>query len=166
MQYTAAEPEEKISDEVVESVPQINPEISTLQSTSIPEGLNIDEDSSANPDGILDEPNPDGGSTVNPDAHDSEEINPEQVDEEKKVSRLKIYVYQNDIMSREKIREAVNEALKRYIYNIKKFKERWRKPIPADKDADRRRHFPPRPRRESKFTPDYEKMIKFFQKKD
>ena len=64
-------------------------------------------------------------------------------------------------MSREKIREAVNEALKRYIYNIKKFKERWRKPIPADKDADRRRYFPPRPRRESKFTPDYEKMIKF-----
>ena len=64
-------------------------------------------------------------------------------------------------MSREKIRKAVNEALKRYIYNIKKFKERWRKPILVDKDADRRRFFPPRPKRESKFTPDYEKMIKF-----
>ena len=64
-------------------------------------------------------------------------------------------------MSREKIRETVNEALKRYIYNIKKFKERWRKPIPADKDTDRRRYFPPGPRRESRFTPDLEKMIKF-----
>ena len=70
-------------------------------------------------------------------------------------------MYQNEIMSRDKIREVVNEALKRYIYNIKKFKERWRKPIPVDKDADRRRFFPPRPRKESKFTPDYEKMIKF-----
>ena len=64
-------------------------------------------------------------------------------------------------MSQEKIRTAVNEALKRYIHNIKKFKDRWRKPIPADKDADRRRHFPPRPRRESKFTPDYKKLVKF-----
>ena len=143
MQSTPAEPEEKISDEVVESIPQINPESSTLQSTAIPEGLNTDEDSSANPDGIPDGPNPDGGSTVNPDgcssanpdghedaypnpegqgiidAHDSEKINPEQADEEKKASRLKIYVYQNEIMSQEKIRTAVSEALKRYIYNIK-----------------------------------------------
>ena len=99
VQSTTAEPEEKISDEVVESIPQINPKSSTLQSTTIPEGLNTDEDSSANPDG----PNPDGGSNVNPDgkssanpdghedadlnlegqeiidAHDSEVINPEQV---------------------------------------------------------------------------------------
>ena len=166
VQSTPAEQEEKKSDEVVESVPQINPESSTFQSTTIPEGLNTDEDTSANPDGIPDGPIPDGpnldgGSTVNPDAHDSDEINPEQVDEEEKPSRLKIYVYRNEIMSIKKIREAVNEALKRYIYNIKKFKKRWRKPIPADKDADRRRYFPPRPRRESKFTHDYEKMIKF-----
>ena len=70
-------------------------------------------------------------------------------------------MYQNEIMSQEKIRTAVNEALKRYIHNIKKFKDRWRKPIPADKDADKRRHFPPRPRRESKFTPDYKKLVKF-----
>ena len=141
-------------------------------STAIPDGGSItNPDGTSNPDGTTnpDGPIPDGHGDADTDpeeqgviaAHDSEEINPEQVDEEKKASRLKIYVYQNEIMSREKIREAVNEALKRYIYNIKKFKERWRKPIPVDKDADRRRFFPPRPRRESKFTPDYEKMIKF-----
>ena len=72
-----------------------------------------------------------------------------------------MYVYQNEIISREKVRTAVNEALRRYIYNIKKFKGRWRKPLPTDKHADRRRHSPPRPRRESKFTPDYKKMVKF-----
>ena len=141
-------------------------------STAIPDGGSIaNPDGTSNPDGTTnpDGPIPDGHGDADTDpeeqgvnaAHDSEEINHEQVDEEKKASRLKIYVYQNEIMSREKIREAVNEALKRYIYNIKKFKERWRKPIPADKDADRRRFFPPRPRRESKFTPDYKKMIKF-----
>ena len=183
VQSTPAEQEEKISDEVVESTPQINPESSTLQSTANPEESIPDGDSTANPDGSNpdgttnpDGPNPDGNSSENPDghedadpdpkdqgvidAHDSEEENIEQADEEK-ASRLKIYVYQNEIMSREKIRTVVNEALKRYIYNIKKFKERWRKPIPADKHADRRRYLPPRPMRESKFTPDYGKMVKF-----
>ena len=29
------------------------------------------------------------------------------------------------------------------------------------KMLDRRRHSPPRPRRESKFTPDFKKMVKF-----
>ena len=72
-----------------------------------------------------------------------------------------MYVYQNEVISREKIRTAVNEALRRYIYNIKKFKERWRKPIPTDKHVDRRRHSPPRPRRESKFTPDFKMLVKF-----
>ena len=62
------------------------------------------------------------------------------------------------------VRTAVTEALRRYIYNIKKFKGRWRKPLPADKHADRRRHSPPRPRRESKFTPNYKKMVKFIPK--
>ena len=184
VQSTPAEQEEKIFDKVVESTPQINPESSTLQSTANPEESNLDGDSTANPDGPNpdgttnpDGPNPDGNSSANPDgqedadpdpedqgvidAHDSEEVNLGQADEEKKASRLKIYVYQNEIMSREKIRTAVNEALKRYIYNIKKFKERWRKPISANKHADRRRYLPPRPRRESKFTPDYRKMVKF-----
>ena len=41
------------------------------------------------------------------------------------------------------------------------YKDRWRKPVPAEKDVDRRRNFPPLPRRESKFTPDYKILIKF-----
>ena len=183
MQSTPTEQEEKKCDEVVESINNAIPEESTLQSTAKPEGSNPDEESSRNLDGTTnpDEDStaiPDGGTIANPDgsipdeqgdanteeqevisAHDSEELNPEQEDEEKKASWLKIYVYQNEIMSRKKIREAVNEALKRYIYNIKKFKDRWRKPKPADKDVDRRIHFPPRPRRVSKFTPDYKKLV-------
>ena len=206
MQSTPAEQEEKISDEVVESTPQINPESSTLQSTANPEGSNPDDDSTRNPDGTAnpdgdstanpDGPNPDGNSSANPDGHenadpdpedqgvintygskedevqdqqnitaveeeDSEGVNLGQADEEKKASWLKIYVYQNEIISREKIRTAVNEALRRYIYNIKKFKGRWRKPIPTDKHADRRRHSPSRHRRESKFTPDFKMLVKF-----
>ena len=94
-------------------------------------------------------------------AHDSEELDPEQEDEEKKASRLKKYVYLNEMLSTEEIQEVVYEALTRYIYNIKKFKDRWRKPVPADKDVDRRRNFPPLPRRESKFTPDYKMLVKF-----
>ena len=142
VQSTPVEEEKKRIDEVVESDPQANPDEGSRSnpdgvSATIPEESNPDGGSIANPD----EPNPDGGSsaipdggaTVNPDAHDSEEINPEQADEGEKASRLKKYVYQNEIMNREKIREAVNEALRRYIYNIKKFKDRWSKPIPADK---------------------------------
>ena len=53
------------------------------------------------------------------------------------------------------------KALTRYISDIKQFKDRWRKPVPADKDVDRRRNFPPLPRRESKFTPDYKMLVKF-----
>ena len=169
VQSTPAEQEEKRIDEVVESNPHANPEESTLQSTTNPEGSNPDDESTRNPDGSANPDGdstaiPDGGSTVNPDepnpdghenadpdpeeqgviaAQDSEEVNTGQADEEKKASRLKIYVYQNEIMSREKIRTTVNEALKRYIYNIKKFKERRRKPIPAEKHADRRKYLPP-----------------------
>ena len=116
VQSTPVEEEKKRIDEVVESDPQANPEGSNPDgvSATIPDGSSI-----ANPD----EPNPYGGSsaipdegaTVNPDAHDSEEINPEQADEGEKASRLKKYVYLNEMMSREKIREAVNEALIRYI---------------------------------------------------
>ena len=119
---------------VVESGPQSKPEGSNPDegSRSNPDGVSATIPEESNPDGGLianpDEPNPDGGSsaipdggaTVNPNAHDSEEINPEQADEGKKASRLKKYVYLNEMMSREKIREAVNEALIRYIYNIKK----------------------------------------------
>ena len=159
-----------------------NPEESTLQSTANPEGSNPDDESTRNPDGTA---NPDGDSTANPDgdstantdghenadpdpedqgvidAQDSEELNLGQEDGEKKASWLKVYVYQNEIISREKIKIVVNEALKRYIYNIKKFKKRWRKPLPTVRHADRRRYSPPRHMRKSKFTPDYKKMVKF-----
>ena len=177
MQSTPTEQEEKKCDEVVESVNNAIPEESTLQSTANPEGSNPDGTTNPDEDSTA---NPDGGTIANPDgsipdeqrnanteeqevnvAHDSEELNPEQEDEEKKASKLKKYVYLNEMISREKMREAMNEALRRYIYNIKKFKDRWRKPIPADKDVDRRRHFPPRPRSDSKFTPDYQKLVKF-----
>ena len=70
-------------------------------------------------------------------------------------------MYQNEVSSRERVRTAVTEAFKRYICNIKKFRGRWKKLLPTDKHADRRRHSPSRPRRESKFTPDYKKMVKF-----
>ena len=65
------------------------------------------------------------------------------------------------MLSTEEIQEAVHKALTRYIYDIKQFKDRWRKPVPAEKDVDRRRNFPPLPRKESKFTPDYQMEIKF-----
>ena len=149
------EEEEKKSVEIVESETQAKPE-----------GLNPDEGTRSNPDeisaSIPDESNPDGDTNVNPDAHDSEELYPEQEDEKKKASRLKKYVlYLNKVLEDEEMREVIYEALKRYIYNIKMFKDRWRKPVPADKDVDRRRNFPPLPRRESKFTPDYKMEIKF-----
>ena len=112
---------------MVESNPHANPEESTLQSIANSEGSNPDGGSTINPDGGSianpdgdstanpDEPNPDGHENANPDpeeqgvidAHDSEEVNSGQADEEKKASRLKVYVYQNKIMSREKIRTAV-----------------------------------------------------------
>ena len=94
-------------------------------------------------------------------AHDFEEVNPELEDEQKTVSRLKKYVYLNEMLSIEEIQEVVFKALTRYISDIKQFKDRWRKPVPADKDVDRRRNFPPLPRRESKFTPDYHMLVKF-----
>ena len=185
MQSTPVEQEEKRTDELVESNPHANPEESTLQSTANPEGSNLDDESTRNPDGTANPDgdftaNPDGGSTANPDGHenadpdpedqgvidaqDSEEVNFGQEDGEKKASWLKVYVYQNEIISREKIKIAVNEALKGYIYNIKKFKERWRKPLPTVRHADMRRYSPPRHRRESKFTPDFKKMVKFIPK--
>ena len=139
VQSTPAEQEEKRTDEVVESNPHANPGESTLQSTANPEGSNPDDESTRNPNGTAnpdgdstaipdggstanpDEPNPDGHENADPDheeqgvidAHDSEEVNSGQEDEEKKASRLKVYVYQNEIMSREKIRTTVNEALKK-----------------------------------------------------
>ena len=152
--------------------------------TANPDGTNPDEDSTANPDGHEDA-NPD---PINPDdqgitdTHDSEgdevqnqqnnsaaegegseEINPDQEDGGEKASwlKVKLYVYKNKVINRERARTAVTEAFKRYIYNIKKFKEKWRKPLAAVKHADRRRHSPSRPRRRSKFDADYTKRVNF-----
>ena len=172
VQSTPTEQEEKKCDEVVESVYNAIPEESTLQSTVNPEGSHPDEESFRNTDGTTnpDEDStaiPDGGTTVNTEeqenvaAHDFEELDPEREDEEKTVSRLKKYVYLNEMLSIEEIQKVVFEALTRYIYDIEQFKDRWRKPVPADKDVDRRRNFPPLPRRESKFTSDYKMIIKF-----
>ena len=164
VQSTPTEQEKKKCDEIVESVVFASPEESTIQSTTNPDSSTI----------------PDGGTTTNPDrsipdeqgnantdeqenvaAHVFEEENPELVDEQKTVSKLKEYVYLNEKLSTEEIQEAVHKALTRYMYDIKQFKDRLRKPVPAEKDVDRRRNFPPMPRRESKFTPDYKNLIKF-----
>ena len=82
VQSTPAEQEEKISDEVVESTPQINPESSTLQSTTNPEGSNPDDDSTRNPDKTANPDgdstaNPDGNSSANPDGHEDADPDPE-----------------------------------------------------------------------------------------
>ena len=70
-------------------------------------------------------------------------------------------MYKTKVINRERERTAVTEALRRYLYNIKKFKEKWRKPLADVKHADRRRHSPSRPRRKSKFDADYKKMVNF-----
>ena len=117
---------------MVESVYNAIPKESTLQSTANPEGSNPDEESFRNPDRTTnpDEDStaiPDGGTTTNPDgsipdgsipdehgnanteeqenvaAHDFEELDLEQEDEEKTVSRLKKYVYLNEMLSTEEI---------------------------------------------------------------
>ena len=99
------EEEEKRTDEKFESEPQANPEGSNPDgdSRSYPDGISASIPDESNPDGGSTanpgEPNPDGGATVKPDVHDSEEINPEQADEGKKSSRLKKYVYLNEMMS-------------------------------------------------------------------
>ena len=94
VQNTPAEQEEKKCDEVVESATNANPEESTLQSTSNPEGSKPDDESSRNPDGNAnpDEDStaiPDGGSiaspdgtsnhdgTTNPDGHGDADTGPE-----------------------------------------------------------------------------------------
>ena len=153
VQSTPTEQEKKKCDEMVESVDIANPDNST-----IPDG-----GTTTNPDGSI----PDEQGNTNTDeqeivaAHDVEELNPELEDEQKAVSKLKKYVYLNEMLSTEEIQEAIHKALTRYIYDIKQFKDRWRKPVPAEKDVDRRRNFPPLPRKESKFTPDYQIEIKF-----
>ena len=164
VQSTPTEQEEKKCDEVVESVYNAIPEESTLQSTANPDRSTIpDGGTTTNPDGSI----PDEQRNANTDeqenvvAHDFGEVNPELEDEQKTVSRLKKYVYLNEMLSIEEIQEVVFKALTRYTSDIKQFKDRWRKPVPADKDVDRRRNFPPLPRRESKFTPDYHMLVKF-----
>ena len=162
VQSTSTIQEEKKSDEVIKIV--AIPEESTLQSIANPDCSSIpDEGTTTNPDGSI----PDEQVNANTDeqgnvvAHDFEEENPELEDEHKTVSRLKKYVYLNNLLEDEEMRAAVTEALTRYTYNTKQFKDRWSKPAPVEKDVDRRRNFPPMPRKESKFTPNYEVLVKF-----
>ena len=161
VQSTSTEQEEK-KCEVIELV-EI-PEESTLQSTANPDSSSIpDESTTTNPDGSI----PDEQGNANTDeqevvvAHNVEEENPELEDEQKTVSKLKEYVYLNEKLSAEEVQEAVHKAIAGYIDEIKQFKDRWSKPAPVEKDVDRRRNFPPMPRKESKFTPNYEVLVKF-----
>ena len=132
---TSTEQEEKKCDEVIELV-EI-PEESTIQSTANP-------DSSANPDEGT-SAIPDGSTTENPDAHGTKETITERADEG------------------EKIRQAVYKALSLYIDNIKKYKGRWKRSNPVDKNPDRRRYYPSSPRKESKPIYDPEKKVEFIQ---
>ena len=136
---TSTEQEEKKS-EVIELV-EI-PEESTLQSTANPDSSSIpDEGTTTNPDGSI----PDGSTTENPDAHDTKETITERADEG------------------EKIRQAVYKALSLYIDNIKKYKGRWKRSNPVDKNPDRRRYYPSSPKKESKPIYDPEKKVEFIQ---
>ena len=133
VQSTPTEQEEKKCDEVVESVYNATSEKSTLQSTANPDVTTIPNGGTpANPDGSI----PDEQRNANTDeqenivAHDFEEVNPELEDEQKTVSRLKKYVYMNEMLSIEEIQEVVFKALTRYISDIKQFEYRWRKPVP------------------------------------
>ena len=135
MLSTSTEQEEKKCDEVVELV--AIPEESTIQSTANPDSSTIpDEGTSAIPD---------GSTTENPDAHGTKETITERADEG------------------EKIRQAVYKALSLYIDNIKKYKGRWKRSNPVDKNPDRRRYSLSSPKKESKPIYDPEKKVEFIQ---
>ena len=128
----STEQEEKKS-EVIEVV-EI-PEESTLQSTANP-------DSSSNPDegtSVI----PDASTTEDPDAHGTEGTITERADEG------------------ERIRQAVYNALSLYIDDIKKYKGRWKRSVPVERNPDRRRHSPSRPMKESKQIFDSNNLLKF-----
>ena len=136
---TSTEQEEKKS-EVIELV-EI-PEESTLQSTANPDSSSIpDEGTTTNPDGSI----PDGSTTENPDAHGTKETITGRADEG------------------EKIRQAVYKAFSLYIDNIKKYKGRWKRSNPVDKNPDRRRYSLSSPKKESKPIYDPEKKVEFIQ---
>ena len=137
VQSTSTEQEEKKS-EVIELV-EI-PEESILQSTENPDSSSIpDEGTATNPDGS----NPDGSTTENPDAHGTKETTTKRADEGGT------------------IRQAVYKALSLYIDNIKKYKGRWRRSVPVERNPDRRRHSPSSPMKESKQIFDPNNLLKF-----
>ena len=137
VQSTSTEQEEKKS-EVIELV-EI-PEESILQSTANPDSSSIpDEGTATNPDGS----NPDGSTTENPDAQGTKELTTERADEGGT------------------IRQAVYEAFSLYIENIKKYKGRWRRSVPVERNPDRRRHSPSSPMKESKQIFDPNNLLRF-----
>ena len=137
VQSTSTEQEEK-KCEVIELV-EI-PEESILQSTENPDSSSIpDEGTATNPDGS----NPDGSTTENPDAQGTKELTTKRADEGGT------------------IRQAVYEALSLYIDNIKKYKGRWRRSVPVERNPDRRRHSPSSPMKESKQIFDPNNLLKF-----
>ena len=137
VQSTSTEQEEK-KCEVIELV-EI-PEESILQSTENPDSSSIpDEGTATNPDGS----NPDGSTTENPDAQGTKELTTKRADEGGT------------------IRQAVNEALSLYIDDIKKYKGRWRRSVPVERNPDRRRHSPSSPMKESKQIFDPNNLLKF-----
>ena len=136
VQSTPTEQEKKKCEDIVESVGIASPEESTIQSTANPDSSTIpDGGTTTNPFGSI----PDEQGNANTDeqenvaAHDFEEENPELVDEQKTVSKLKEYVYLNEKLCTKEVQEAVHEAIARYIYEVKQFKDRWRKPVPAER---------------------------------
>ena len=137
VQSTSTEQEEKKS-EVIELI-EI-PEESILQITANPDSSSIpDEGTATNPDGS----NPDGSTTENPDAQDTKELTTKRADEGGT------------------IRQAVDKAFSVYMENIKKYKGRWRRSVPVERNPDRRRHTPSSPMKENKEIFDPNNLLKF-----
>ena len=137
VESTSTEQEEKKS-EVIELV-EI-PEESILQITANPDSSSIpDEGTATNPDGS----NPDGSTTENPDAQDTKELTTKRADEGGT------------------IRQAVDKAFSVYMENIKKYKGRWRRSVPGERNPDRRRHTPSSPMKKNKEIFDPNNLLKF-----
>ena len=137
VQSTSTEQEEK-KNEVIELI-EI-PEESILQITANPDRSSIpDEGTATIPDGS----NPDGSTTENPDAQDTKELITKRADEGGT------------------IRQAVDKAFSMYVENIKKYKGRWKRSVPVERNPDRRRHTPSSPMKENKEIFDPNNLLKF-----
>ena len=137
VQSTSTEQEEK-KNEVIELI-EI-PEESILQITANPDSSSIpDEGTATIPDGS----NPDGSTTENPDAQNTKELITKRADKGGT------------------IRQAVDKAFSMYVENIKKYKGRWKRSVPVERNPDRRRHTPSSPMKENKEIFDPNNLLKF-----